>query len=74
MGAPVKPQHQLKKFRGYFYMTPDLKARLMAESARRGGASVSDIVRWALLKELPQVAVTVQADQKPDNLADFDSS
>jgi len=73
MGAPAKPKDKLKNFRGYFYLTPELEARLKAESARRGGASISDIVRWALQKELPRAEVSVSVS--PDNkLSDLDSS
>lgn len=72
MAAPAKPKHKLKSFRGYFYLTPELEVRLKAEADRRGGASISDIVRWALQKELPRVEVSVCASHA-DKLSDLDS-
>jgi Ribbon-helix-helix protein, copG family len=70
MGAPTKPRDKLKTYRGYFYLTPELDARLKAESARRGGASRSDIVRSLLNRVLPRVDVTI-AER---NVGDIDSS
>lgn len=69
MGAPVKPRHKLKIYRGYFYLTPELEARLQAESARRGGASRSDIVRQLLHNALPRVGVAV----RQANVGDIDN-
>jgi predicted CopG family antitoxin len=71
MAAPVKPKHKLKSHRGYFYLDADLYARLLAESERRGGASVSDIVRRYVNQCLPKVAVSAAMD---DSLKDRDSS
>jgi hypothetical protein len=70
MGAPTKPHEKLKSCRGYFYLTPELNARLKAESARRGGASRSDIVRSLLNRALPRVDVTVTER----NVSEIDSS
>jgi Ribbon-helix-helix protein, copG family len=70
MGAPTKPREKLKSYRGYFYLTPELDARLKAESARRGGASRSDIVRSLLHKALPRTDCHV-VERK---VGDIDSS
>jgi hypothetical protein len=53
MAAPKKSADKLKANRAYVYLDDSLYARLQAESARRGGGSVSDILRAFANEKLP---------------------
>ncbi|MEQ1560374.1 MAG: ribbon-helix-helix protein, CopG family [Methyloglobulus sp.] len=53
MARPKKSPDKLKVNRAYVYLDDSLYERLQAESARRGGGSVSDILRAFANEKLP---------------------